>query len=118
QTTRHSHMPTRLPIYLHTLRKRSGLTQRELAFLLCIAPDALCKLEQLERIPSAWVVIGADIIFDASPVAVFPSYYEKVETKVMHQAALLYERLGNKQDMESHDKRRHLLKMIERVRPV
>ena len=111
-------MPNRLPIYLHTLRKRSGLTQRELAFLLSISPEALCKLEQLERPPTAWVVIAADIIFDASPSAVFPSFYEQVEAKVMHQAALLYERLETKRDQESQEKRRRLLEMIKRVQPV
>jgi transcriptional regulator with XRE-family HTH domain len=110
-------MPTRLPIYLHTLRKRSGFTQRELAFLLSISPEVLCKLEQLERQPTAWVIIGADIIFDASPASVFPSYYEKVETKVMRQASLLFERLEDKRDQESKEKCRRLLEMIKREEP-
>src|SRR5258706_462308 len=92
--------------------------QSKSALLLSISPEALCKLEQLERPPSAWVVIAADIIFDASPASVFPSFYEKVETKVMHQAALLYERLETNQDQASQEKRRRLLKMIDRVRPV
>src|SRR5690348_8170886 len=81
----HLLMPSALPIYLHVLRKRSGLSQRELAFLLRISPAMLSKLERLERTPSKAVIIATEIIFGAIPRDAFPSFYESVETKVMRQ---------------------------------
>lgn len=111
-------MPSALPIYLHVLRKRWGLSQRELAFLLRISPAMVSKLERLERPPSKAVIIGTEVIFGASPRDVFPSFYERVEAKVMRQAAVLYERLEGRQDQLSKEKCRALLGMIKRVRSV
>jgi transcriptional regulator with XRE-family HTH domain len=107
-----------LPIYLHVLRKRWGLSQRELAFLLGISPAMLSKLERLERKPSKAVIIGAEVIFGASPRDAFPSSYERIEAKVMRQAAALYERLEDRQDQLSKEKCRRLLGMIKRVRAI
>jgi transcriptional regulator with XRE-family HTH domain len=111
-------MPKPLPIYLHTFRKRSGLSQRELAFLLRTSSAMLSKLERLERRPTASVVIGAEIIFGASSYDVFPSFYEQVEAKVMQQAAILYERLETRRNEKSKEKCRLLLDMIQRVPPL
>lgn len=108
-------MPKPLPIYLRTLRKRSGLSQRELAFLLRISSAMLSKLERLERRPTASVVIAAEIIFGASSRDVFPSLYEQVEAEIMQQAAILYERLETQRNERSKEKCRLLLNMIQRV---
>ncbi|TAL04090.1 MAG: XRE family transcriptional regulator [Rhodospirillaceae bacterium] len=106
-----------LPIYLLTLRKRWGLSQRELAFLLHISSTMLSKLERLERRPSASVLLAAEMIFGAAPPEVFPSMYGKVETTVMKKAAALYERLDSRQDKRSKEICRRLLEMIKRARP-
>lgn len=111
-------MPKPLPIYLLTLRKRWGLSQRELAFLLRTSAAMLSKMERLERQPTASVVLSAEMIFGTSPSDVFPSLYEKVEAKVMKQAAILYERLEARQDKRSKEICRRLLEMIQRVRPL
>ncbi len=75
----------------------------------------LSKLEHLERRPTASVLIGAEIIFGASPRDVFPSYYEQVEAKVMQHAAILYERLETRQNAKSREKCKLLLDMIQRA---
>lgn len=111
-------MPKALPIYLLTLRKRWGFSQRELAFLLRISSSMLSKLERLERRPTASIVIAAEIIFGASSADVFPSLYEQVETRVMKQAAILYERLEAHRNGKSKEKCRRLLDMIQRTPPL
>lgn len=78
----------------------------------------LSKLERLERRPTASIVIAAEIIFGASSADVFPSLYEKVETKVMRQAAILYERLEARRNEKSKEKCRLLLDMIQRMPPL
>lgn len=108
-------MPKPLPIYLHTFRKYSGFSQREIAFLLRISSAMLSKLEHLERRPTASVMIGAEIIFGASSRAVFPLLHDQVEEKVMRQAATLYKRLESRNGEKSKEKCRLLLEMIQRV---
>ena len=107
-----------LPIYLHTLRKRAGLSQRELAFLLRISSGMLSKLERLERPPTVSVVIAAGIVFGVPVREVFPSLYDQVEAKVMQQASILYERLETENDTKSKEKCLLLLNMIQRVPPL
>jgi len=104
-----------LPIYLHTFRKRWGLSQRELAFLLRTSSAMLSKLERLERRPTASLLVGAGIIFGASSYDLFPSFCDQIEARVMQQAAVLYERLEQQRSEKAKEKCRLLLGMIQRV---
>ena len=72
-----------LPSYLLTLRKRSGLSQSELAMLLGISASALCRSESLSRRPTIELAIGAEIIFGQSAKDIFPALYGDVERAVM-----------------------------------
>jgi hypothetical protein len=66
-------MTQRLETYLRPLRRRFGLTQRELAFLIG-AKDAgvIGRIEGMHRAPSLLWMCACAIIFDAAPVELFP----------------------------------------------
>src|SRR5689334_22744612 len=110
-------MPKPLPIYLHTFRKRMGLSQRELSQLLHISPETLSKIERLGRVPTASVVIATGLIFDAAARDLFPAFYEKVEEALMRQAAALYEELGRRKGDRAKEKQKLLLEMVGRIPP-
>jgi transcriptional regulator with XRE-family HTH domain len=110
-------MKTHLPIYLHSLRKRWALTQTDLAFLLRISAKQLRKIEAGQK-PTATVMLGTQIVFGELPRAVFPSFYESLETEIMGRAARLHERLLRRKDRKSVETRRLLEGMIQRTEPL
>ena len=110
-------MSRHLPIYLHTIRKRWGLSQRELALLFKTTQANLCRYESLDRRPSIVILLGAEIIFGARIRDVFPAFYGEIEEKIMCQAKILYERLDGREDFTSVEKLRLLQEMLGRISP-
>jgi transcriptional regulator with XRE-family HTH domain len=87
-------MDQRLRTYLRTLRRRWGLTQRELAFLIGASSGGhISRLEQLKRFPSLAAAIACIVIFDASPYELFPGLFEDIEEAVLQRASELYNEL-------------------------
>jgi transcriptional regulator with XRE-family HTH domain len=87
-------MVQRLKIYLRTLRRRSGLTQREFAFLLGLKHGAtVSRLERLKRAPSlAWARTSA-LVFGTRAPELFPGLFSEIHEAVRHRANKLYEEL-------------------------
>jgi transcriptional regulator with XRE-family HTH domain len=75
-----------LSTYLLSLRKRSGLSQSELAMLLGIDGSALCKFENLSRRPTIELAVGAEVIFGHPMKGVFPAFYDEIERVVVERA--------------------------------
>jgi transcriptional regulator with XRE-family HTH domain len=90
-------MTTRLISYLRPLRRRWGLTQKELAFLIGGESGAIVsRLEQLQRTPTLATVIACEIIFGVGHIEIFPEAYTEIRGAVMARANELYESLqGN-----------------------
>ncbi len=90
-------MTTRLISYLRPLRRRWGLTQKELAFLIgAKSGAAISRLERLQRTPTLTAMIACEIIFDAAHMKLFPERYAQVREAVLARANELYEALqGN-----------------------
>lgn len=62
-----------LQSYLRTHRKKSGLTQRELASILgCIGEGQVSRHERGTNTPPLLVAIGYEILFGAPVVSIFP----------------------------------------------
>lgn len=108
-------MTRSLPRYLHTLRKRHGFTQAEIALLLGYSKSMISKLETLASKPAPEAIVGCEVIFGEHPRDIFPALYEEIEDAVGRRAVKLYERLEKKSDSASWEKMRFLLAMIERV---
>ena len=75
-----------LPTYLLSLRKRSGLSQSDLAMLLGIDGSVLCKFENLSRRPTIELAIGAEVVFGHPMKKVFPAFYSEIEKAVVGRA--------------------------------
>ena len=88
----------RLPSYLRTQRKRSGLTQKELAFLVGAKSGAqLSRFERLRRLPPTETLIAFMIIFKKSPAELIPSVYDRILKLIHVRATELHEELQGDQ---------------------
>src|SRR6266852_9657349 len=90
-------MAQRLKTYLRTFRRRWGLTQRELAFLIGLkSGTTVSRLEQLKRLPNLAAALACLIVFDIAPFEIFPGLFSEVRDRVIVRANQLYEELqGN-----------------------
>jgi transcriptional regulator with XRE-family HTH domain len=90
-------MVQRLKIYLRTLRRRSGLTQREFAFLLGLKHGAtVSRIERLQRAPSLVWARASVLVFGTRARELFPGLFSEVHEAVLRRATELYEELqGN-----------------------
>lgn len=84
-------MPShKLPNYLRTHRKRSGLSQREIAFLLgCEAPAKVSRHEHFARVPGLSTVFAYAVIFKVPAEELFAGIYQQVQERTFAQARLL-----------------------------
>jgi len=88
-------MTTRsLENYLRMYRKRSGLTQKELAVLLgCSDGSKVSRYERGVRLPSLDTLIAYSIIFTVSPEDLFVGKYDLLLVDVRQRAQKLHKQL-------------------------
>jgi len=83
--------------YLRMFRKRSGLTQAELAVLLgCAHGSKVYRYEHGIRIPTLQTVIAFEVIFRVPVSALFTGTYERVRGEVRGRAQRLSRQLDAK----------------------
>ena len=76
--------------YLRTYRKRAGLTQKELAFLLgCQSGAKVSRYENVQRLPNLNTVFAYEVIFNIPANQLFAGIYENAKEKVEQRAILL-----------------------------
>ena len=77
-------MPThKLHNYLRAHRKRAGLTQREVAFLLGLkASGPISELEKRHRLPLLRTALALEVIFGVSAGELFPGMRQTVNADV------------------------------------
>lgn len=82
---------------LRTARRRSGLTQDEIAFLLG-APSSkkVSRHETFDRLPSVCTIFAYEIIFRAFARVLFAGAYEEVRCAVTCRAKCLIQTLSEK----------------------
>ena len=80
------------------LRKRSGLTQEEVAFLLgCQTGAQLSRYENVAREPSLATAFACQAIYRVPAHELFPGVYTVVESQVKRRAFVLGAKLPNEQ---------------------
>jgi transcriptional regulator with XRE-family HTH domain len=85
----------RLDNYLKTYRKRSGLSQAELAFLLgCQSGTKVSRYERQARVPTLETALAFGAIFGAPLRELFAGKCHKVESEIRKRARMLTEKLG------------------------
>jgi transcriptional regulator with XRE-family HTH domain len=88
-------MSHRLENYLRTYRKRSGLSQDDIAFLLgSRSGTKVSRYERLVRRPTLKTLFAYEVIFRATARELFAGLYEKVEQTTLARARLLAERFA------------------------
>ena len=90
-------MSRKLPNYLRTHRKRAGLSQEEVAFLLgCRWGTKLSQYECYSREPSLLTAFECHIIFKVPLDELFPGIYERARKRVTPRARRLIARVEQK----------------------
>lgn len=83
-------MSQRTHNYLRAHRKRTGLTQDELALLLgCKDGTKVSRYERLSRVPNLETAFACQAIFGVPAHELFPGIYQNVEQVVKQRAELL-----------------------------
>jgi len=83
-------MAPRILSYLRTHRKRGGLTQDEMAFLLgCQSGTKISRFERLARHPNLKTALACQVVFGAPAHKLFPGLFAEVEKTVIDRARLL-----------------------------
>lgn len=90
--------PERLPQYLRTHRKRTGLSQEEVAWLMGRKGDScIYGHESSRRKPSLESVLAYEIIYGRPAKELFAGFFEAAQLVTRRRAAALIKRL------EGHD---------------
>ena len=80
----------RLPNYLKTYRRRAGLSQDEVAFLLgCQSGAKVSRYERLARQPNLETALAYEALLGVPARELFAGVYEKVEEQIQKRARLL-----------------------------
>src|SRR6185295_1549831 len=91
-------MSSQLPNYLRAHRKRLGLSQEEVAFLLGTPGGAkVCRYERFSRQPNLETLLACEVIFPKSVRELFLGLYQKVQMDVVERARVLSHRTRRKQ---------------------
>src|SRR5215472_7003018 len=109
-------MTTRVKTYLRTFRRRSGLTQTALAFLLGADDVTLVsRYERLTRRPNLRTALGLQAVFGVSADHLVPGICAEVDQSVIRRARLLSRQLERHSDSaRTKRKLRFLLSVMAR----
>lgn len=111
-------MDQRLISYLRPLRRRWGLTQAELAFLIGTRTHvAISRIEALKAYPSLAEAIACTIVFDTPQIELFPELYAKVYAFVLSQSEELYQKLQGDPSRVTRAKLDFLEEVLSRSHP-
>jgi transcriptional regulator with XRE-family HTH domain len=88
-------MAKRLHNYLRTYRKRTGLSQGEVAFLLgCYHGAKVSRYERHARQPGLETVFAYEVLFGVPARELFGGVFEKVEAITLKRARVLARKLS------------------------
>jgi transcriptional regulator with XRE-family HTH domain len=91
--------PNKLDNYLRTHRKKLGLTQREVAFLLgCHSGAKVSRYEHSARVPTLNVILAYEVIFQKPARELFAGLYDRAERQTMRNLRLLVSRLRRRRE--------------------
>lgn len=98
----HPTMTYKLENYLRTYRKKSGLTQRELAFLLgCQNGAQVSRYEKRRRLPPLRTALAYEAALGVPVSQLFAGIYEEVSKEIEKRLAKLHVQLQRKKSKGS-----------------
>ncbi len=85
----------RLPHYLLNCRKRTALSQDDVAFLLGVESGTkVCRHERFIRLPLLEAALGYEVIFKKPISELFPGLFAEVEHGIQARAMVLHAKCG------------------------
>ena len=106
-------MSQKLQNYLRTHRKRAGLSQDEMAFLLgCQSGTKVSRYERFSRQPSLQNAFAYEVIFQIHMDQLFGGIYQKVEHKTLKRVRLLTQKLERAKPDQKTVRKLSVLKAI------
>lgn len=108
-------MSKQLHNYIRSHRKRAGLTQKELAFLLgCNHASMVSRYERFRVAPELPAALACQVVFRVPTAELFSGIYTTVEQQVIRRATLLSQSLSDTEPPSAHleCKQAFLLKVI------
>jgi transcriptional regulator with XRE-family HTH domain len=106
-------MSKKLQNYLRTYRKRAGLSQEEMAFLLgCRSGTKVSRYECFARQPTLQNAFVYEVVFRMHLREMFGGVYQKVEQKTLKRARLLVQKLERAKRDHNTDRKLNALKAI------
>jgi DNA-binding XRE family transcriptional regulator len=109
-------MNQRVTSYLRSHRRRWGLTQGEVAYLLGFKNGSVVsRIERERRRPKLPVALACQVVFDIPTVELFPDLFSEVEDAVMRRAYKLYDRLQGDTSASTRTKLDFLEKALKRA---
>ena len=103
----------KLPNYLKTHRKRAGLSQDEVAFLLGLKAGArVCRDERFTQIAGLRTAFAYEIVFNTPASELFAGIYQKVELEVSVRAKKLAEQMLNAGPGDTDERKLKFLRLI------
>ena len=109
-------MSKKVPCYVRSLRRRWGLTQKEVATV--VGGGGRNRVSRVERdlsLPDAREILAYSLLFGARPARIFPRIYCKLEERLMQGAYRLDQRLERRRSPEALRKRQLLDKLRARL---
>jgi len=89
----------KLDNYLRSHRKKLGLTQREVAFILgCQSGAKVSRYERLGRVPSLTTIFAYEALFQKPARELFAGIYDRVERAALRKVRLLVNRLKKRRE--------------------
>jgi transcriptional regulator with XRE-family HTH domain len=87
-------MSRKLQNYLRTYRKRSGLSQKELSFLLGVkSSEKVCRYEKFQQVPNLQTALALQVIFGVPVAELFAGIYEQAEKETSKRARILMHKM-------------------------
>lgn len=85
----------KLKNYLRSYRRRSGLTQKEVAFLLgCNSESKISRYENSVQLPNLKTVLALEVLYQIPPQNLFAGIYETEKQAMIQNAEQLVVRLN------------------------
>ena len=106
----------KLPNYLRTHRKRLGLSQEEVAYLLgCRNGTKVSRYERHARLPKLHTIFATEVIFGAPVRELFAGLYNEAEQRTRERARGLILRLEKFPSSPAVSRKLQILRSIERL---
>jgi transcriptional regulator with XRE-family HTH domain len=106
-------MSRKLPNYLRTYRKRFGLSQKELSFLLGVKrSEKVCRYEKFQQVPNLKTALAFQAVFGVPVAELFAGIYDQAEKEISKRARILMRKMQDEATERVSSRKADLLRAI------